>query len=159
MRPRNAVLSSLLLLLLLAGCHRPGTPAVTPKGPTATHTPVIQIEKTEVGVGREIRGPLLIVDDCARVAGEALAWDSMIEASIDGDALRVLRKWNGQVSVFHAGEWVRVDGSCIFKKEGEPCGTPSVEEAGAVTGCDAGPYFVVDNIRPVATPAPVPPSP
>ncbi len=159
MLSRNAILSNLLLLLFLAGCQRSKTPAITPKGPIATPTPVIQVVKTEVGVGREIRGPLLIEDDCARVAGEALAWDPMIKASIDGEALRVLRKWNGQVSVFHAGELVRVDGSCIIKKEGEPCGTPSMEEAGAVTGCDAGPYFVAGNIRPVFTPAPVPPSP
>jgi len=151
MRFRNVMVASLLLMLIsLVGCQQPVTP-----------TPGIQVVKTVIGEGRGIRGALVIQEKCVRVNGEALSWKPQLDVEVTGDTLRILRKWNGQVSVLHAGDEVEVMGSCIYKGEGPDakCVTPSVAETSAQTGCKTGPYFVVDNIRKITTPTPVPPSP
>jgi hypothetical protein len=160
---RYAIVSVLFLIALSStGCgaqNNEFTPISPTIEPAASPTPTIFVVRTVVGVGREIRGPLIIEGNCVRVNGEALAWKPVLSVTIDGDMLRVHRKWNGQVSVLHAGDMVRVYGSCILKQEGEPCGTPSMAEENAVTGCDVGPYFVVGNIRKMITPTPPPLSP
>ncbi len=152
-----------LILLVLVGCGSDLVGASPPAPSTIEHppSPTFFIVKTVVGKGLGTRGPLSIEGDCVRVNGKALAWKPMLEVKIMGDALRVRRILNGQVSVLHVNDEVEVLGGCTYKGEGveSRCVTPSVEEAGAVTGCDTGPYFLVDNIKKILTPTPIPPSP
>ncbi|HFQ95814.1 MAG TPA: hypothetical protein ENK30_04505, partial [Anaerolineae bacterium] len=135
---------SILLGVMVTGCQRQATIPM-PATPTPRPTPTKFVVKTVIGEGRGIRGTLVIQGSCVRVNGEALAWKPQLDVEMMGDSLRVFRKWNGQVSIFHAGDEVEVMGSCIYKGEGPnaKCVTPSVEESLAQTECKSGPYFVV----------------
>lgn len=161
---QQLTLAMLIIMLILAGCRGlQGSPTHTAPtiGPAPSPTPTIFVVATVIGEGRGVSGPLIIEGDCVRVNGQALAWKPDLKVEIADDSLRLLRTWNGQVVVFHAGDMVEALGGCTYKGEGveAACVTPSVEEAQAKTGCATGPYFVTDNIKKIATPAPPPPSP
>lgn len=147
------LIALLFALLLLAGCQHGQA-----NGPTPEPTPTIWVIKTVVGVGRDLQGSLLIDGDCVRVDGEALAWSPQIKARVEGKMLHI-QKWNGEVIALQEGDDVLALGGCQFKEGFTACVTPSMEEEGAQSACEIGPYFVVGNIRQVIAPTPPLPSP
>ncbi len=155
-------LTSLVLWLLLAGCMSPPetpSPSVAPS-PTPRPTPSIHIEKTTIGLGRTLEGPLTIHGRCVRVQGMALAWSRTTNASVVDNVFRFQNR-QGEVLLLHSGDKVLVDGGCIIRDPewGSDCVTPTLEEAHATSTCDSGPYFIAHRIRKVHPTSQPPPSP
>ncbi len=118
-----------LLLLIFAGCmSTPATPSPAVQTSSSPDSiPSLHIEKTTIGLGRNLEGLLVIEGHCVRVQGMALAWSRTTNASVVDGVFRFQNR-QGEVLLLHSGDKVLVDGSCIIRDPewGSDCVTPTL---------------------------------